>query len=100
MLVGYIEYVVYQCQNEIKQVTYCFYFALQRHTDWEAAAGLLKGIYETLARYPYIVHMQHLKTLINACQVILEGHLFVSVLQDVVVCFPLMEKHIMSMLAQ
>jgi hypothetical protein len=46
-----------------------FYCVLQRHTDWEAAAGLLKGIYETLARYPYIVHMQHLKTLINTCQV-------------------------------
>jgi hypothetical protein len=44
--------------------------------------------------------MQHLKTLINACQVILEERLFVSVLQDVVVCFSSMEKHILSMLAQ
>jgi hypothetical protein len=59
---------------------------LQRHTDWEAAAGLLKGIYETLARYPYIVHMQHLKTLINTCQVILQGCMFLSVLPEIFSC--------------
>jgi hypothetical protein len=47
--------------------------SIRRHTDWEAAAGLLKGIYETLARYPYIVHMQHLKTLINTCQALVVG---------------------------
>ncbi|KAJ9574016.1 hypothetical protein L9F63_008613, partial [Diploptera punctata] len=47
--------------------------SIRRHTDWEAAAGLLKGIYETLARYPYIVHMQHLKTLINTCQSLIVG---------------------------
>ncbi|XP_069694357.1 protein unc-80 homolog isoform X2 [Periplaneta americana] len=47
--------------------------SIRRHTDWEAAAGLLKGIYETLARYPYIVHMQHLKTLISTCQALIVG---------------------------
>ncbi|XP_021940294.1 protein unc-80 homolog isoform X4 [Zootermopsis nevadensis] len=47
--------------------------SIRRHTDWEAAAGLLKGIYETLARYPYLVHMQHLKTLINTCQALIVG---------------------------
>lgn len=41
----------------------------QRHTDWDAAAGLLKGVYETMSRCPYIVHMQHVKTLMNTCQV-------------------------------
>ncbi|XP_049834730.1 protein unc-80 homolog isoform X4 [Schistocerca gregaria] len=47
--------------------------SIRRHTDWEAAAGLLKGVYETLSRYPYIVHMQHLKTLINTCQALIVG---------------------------
>ncbi|KAK6643812.1 hypothetical protein RUM43_000075 [Polyplax serrata] len=47
--------------------------SIRRHTDWDAAAGLLKGIYETLARCPYIVHMQHLKTLINTCQSLILG---------------------------
>ncbi|XP_066993860.2 protein unc-80 homolog [Anabrus simplex] len=47
--------------------------SIRRHTDWKAAAGLLKGIYETLSRYPYIVHMQHLKTLINTCQSLIVG---------------------------
>nr|CAD7260717.1 unnamed protein product [Timema shepardi] len=47
--------------------------SIRRHTDWEAAAGFLKGIYETLSRYPYIVHMQHLKTLINTCQALIVG---------------------------
>ncbi|GLG97294.1 Protein unc-80 homolog [Gryllus bimaculatus] len=47
--------------------------SIRRHTDWEAAAGLLKGIYETLSRYPYIVHMQHLKALIGTCQALIVG---------------------------
>ncbi|KAL0270475.1 UNVERIFIED_CONTAM: hypothetical protein PYX00_007876 [Menopon gallinae] len=47
--------------------------SIRRHTDWDAAAGLLKGIYETLARCPYIAHMQHLKTLINTCQSLILG---------------------------
>ncbi|XP_046393341.1 protein unc-80 homolog [Ischnura elegans] len=47
--------------------------SIRRHTDWDAAAGLLKGIYETLSRYPYIVHMQHLKTLFNTCQALIVG---------------------------
>ncbi|KAG8225919.1 hypothetical protein J437_LFUL005955 [Ladona fulva] len=47
--------------------------SIRRHTDWDAAAGLLKGIYETLSRYPYIVHMQHLKALFNTCQSLIVG---------------------------
>lgn len=41
----------------------------QRLTDWEAAAGLLRGIYEAMFRYKFIVHMANLKALINTCQV-------------------------------
>lgn len=41
----------------------------QRHTDFEAASGLIRGIYDTVGRYPYIVHMQHFKTLATTCQV-------------------------------
>lgn len=42
--------------------------SLQRNTDWDAAAGLLKGIYDTMMKYPYIMHWQHIKALINTCQ--------------------------------
>ncbi|CAG7787075.1 unnamed protein product [Allacma fusca] len=51
----------------------CKKTSIRRHTDWEAAAGLLKGIYQTLWRHPYIVHMQHLKSLIQTCQCLLMG---------------------------
>ncbi|KAL1123884.1 hypothetical protein AAG570_001654, partial [Ranatra chinensis] len=47
--------------------------SIRRSVDWEAASGLLRGIYETLSRYPYIVHMQHLKTLVNTCQSLIIG---------------------------
>lgn len=43
--------------------------AFQRNTDWDAAAGLLKGIYDTMMKYPYIMHWQHIKALINTVQV-------------------------------
>lgn len=43
-------------------------FQLQRNTDWEAAAGLLKGIHETIVRHPYVLHWQQIKTLFNTVQ--------------------------------
>ncbi|KAH1025785.1 hypothetical protein HUJ05_010443 [Dendroctonus ponderosae] len=39
-----------------------------RNTDWDAAAGLLKGIYNTLLKYPYIINWHQIKQLINVCQ--------------------------------
>ncbi|XP_017782231.1 PREDICTED: LOW QUALITY PROTEIN: protein unc-80 homolog, partial [Nicrophorus vespilloides] len=42
--------------------------SIRRNTDWDAAAGLLKGIYDTMMKYPYIMHWQHVKALINTCQ--------------------------------
>ncbi|XP_049820328.1 protein unc-80 homolog isoform X2 [Aethina tumida] len=42
--------------------------SIRRNTDWDAAAGLLKGIYDTMIKYPYIIHWQHIKALINTCQ--------------------------------
>ncbi|XP_046670285.1 uncharacterized protein LOC124360589 isoform X5 [Homalodisca vitripennis] len=46
---------------------------IRRHTDWEAAGGLLRGVYETLSRHPYIVHMQNLKQLVSTCQSLILG---------------------------
>lgn len=42
--------------------------SIRRNTDWEAAAGLLKGIHETIVRHPYVLHWQHMKTLISTVQ--------------------------------
>ncbi|XP_034937651.1 protein unc-80 homolog isoform X5 [Chelonus insularis] len=47
--------------------------SVRRNTDWEAASDLLKGIYETLSRYPYIAHFQYLKTLLSTCQALIVG---------------------------
>ncbi|KAK0091968.1 hypothetical protein PV326_002441 [Microctonus aethiopoides] len=47
--------------------------SVRRNTDWEAASDLLKGIYETLSRYPYIAHFQYLKTLLSTCQSLVVG---------------------------
>lgn len=47
--------------------------SIRRNTDWEAASDLLKGIYETLSRYPYISHFQNLKTLLSTCQALIVG---------------------------
>ncbi|KAE8737653.1 hypothetical protein FOCC_FOCC016879, partial [Frankliniella occidentalis] len=47
--------------------------SIRRLTDWEAAAGLLKGVYEAMFRYKFIVHMANLKTLINTCQSLIIG---------------------------
>ncbi|EDW38859.1 GL13705 [Drosophila persimilis] len=42
--------------------------SIRRNTDWEAAAGLLKGIHETIIRHSYVLHWQQMKTLINTVQ--------------------------------
>ncbi|RWS14513.1 protein unc-80-like protein [Dinothrombium tinctorium] len=47
--------------------------AMKRLTDWEAAKRLLKGVYSTFVKHPYIVHLPHLKSLINICQNIILG---------------------------
>jgi len=41
---------------------------IKRSTDWEGAKLLLKGAYLTFIKHPYIVHLPHLKSLINCCQ--------------------------------
>lgn len=38
--------------------------------DWEAAACLLKGVYLTLRKSPFIVHATPLRSLITTCQVL------------------------------
>ncbi|XP_067205239.1 protein unc-80 homolog isoform X2 [Linepithema humile] len=47
--------------------------SIRRNTDWAAAGDLLKGIYETLSRCPYIAHFQYLKTLLSTCQALIVG---------------------------
>ncbi|XP_017847563.1 protein unc-80 homolog [Drosophila busckii] len=42
--------------------------SIRRNTDWEAAAGLLKGIHETIVKHPYVLHWQQMKTLISTVQ--------------------------------
>ncbi|XP_052242651.1 protein unc-80 homolog isoform X2 [Dreissena polymorpha] len=39
---------------------------LKRKVDWTAAANLLKGVFLTLKKFPYLAHLPHLKTLISA----------------------------------
>ena len=46
---------------------------IKRSTDWEAAKRLLKGVYLTFLKHPYIVHLPHLKSLISVCQNIVMG---------------------------
>ena len=41
--------------------------------DWNAAAGLLHGIYSTLWKSPYIASMPNLKSLIGTCQCLVVG---------------------------
>ncbi|ESO92838.1 hypothetical protein LOTGIDRAFT_232936 [Lottia gigantea] len=38
---------------------------LRRQMNWDAAASILKGVYCTLRKFPYIAHLPHLKTLVN-----------------------------------
>ncbi|XP_069357295.1 protein unc-80 homolog isoform X3 [Maniola hyperantus] len=45
--------------------------SIRRNTDWDSAAILLKGIYETMLRCPYIVHWQQVKTLLNTVQALI-----------------------------
>ncbi|XP_076221497.1 unc80, NALCN channel complex subunit isoform X7 [Nomia melanderi] len=47
--------------------------SIRRNTDWTAASDLLKGVYETLSRCPYIAHFQYLKTLLSTCQSLIIG---------------------------
>ena len=47
--------------------------AIRRLTDWESAKRLLKGVYMTFVKHPYIVHLPHLKSLISICQNIVLG---------------------------
>ncbi|XP_070172138.1 protein unc-80 homolog isoform X4 [Polyergus mexicanus] len=47
--------------------------SVRRNTNWVAASNLLKGVYETLSKCPYIAHFQYLKTLLNTCQALIVG---------------------------
>nr|XP_033339451.1 protein unc-80 homolog isoform X5 [Megalopta genalis] len=47
--------------------------SIRRNTDWTAASDLLKGVYETLAKCPYIVHFQFWKALLSTCQSLING---------------------------
>ncbi|XP_058813943.1 protein unc-80 homolog isoform X3 [Topomyia yanbarensis] len=42
--------------------------SIRRNTDWEAAAGLLKGVYESIVRYPHILHWREMKSLLTTVQ--------------------------------
>lgn len=42
---------------------------MQKNTDWDAAACLLKGVYLTLRKSPFIVHATPLRSLVTTCQV-------------------------------
>ncbi|CAL4091464.1 unnamed protein product, partial [Meganyctiphanes norvegica] len=46
---------------------------IRRMTDWSAAANLLKGVYTTLAKYPYIAHLPILKQVVQVCQSLILG---------------------------
>ncbi|XP_038219466.1 protein unc-80 homolog isoform X2 [Zerene cesonia] len=45
--------------------------SIRRNTDWDSAAVLLKGVYETMIRCPYIMHWQQIKTLLNTVQALI-----------------------------
>jgi hypothetical protein len=47
--------------------------SIRRNTNWTAASDLLKGVYETLLKCPYIAHFQYLKTLLSTCQALIIG---------------------------
>ena len=50
--------------------------------DWAAAASLLKGVYLTLWKHPYIVNVPNLKTLIGTCLCIVAGEDSLTSLTD------------------
>lgn len=52
----------------VPSIFFKIFFFLQRNTDWEAAAGLLKGIHETIVRHPYVLHWQQIKSLFSTVQ--------------------------------
>ncbi|CAH0723740.1 unnamed protein product, partial [Brenthis ino] len=45
--------------------------SIRRNTDWDSAAVLLKGVYETMIRCPYIMHWQQVKTVLNTVQALI-----------------------------
>ncbi|XP_026299992.1 protein unc-80 homolog isoform X3 [Apis mellifera] len=47
--------------------------SIRRNTNWTAASDLLKGVYETLVKCPYIAHFQYLKALLTTCQSLIIG---------------------------
>ncbi|KAJ8665380.1 hypothetical protein QAD02_007042, partial [Eretmocerus hayati] len=47
--------------------------SIRRNTNWSAASDLLRGVYETLKKCPYISHFQYLKTLLSTCQSLIIG---------------------------
>ena len=50
--------------------------------DWRALAALLRGVYATLWRHPYIVNAPHLKSLVGTCQCIVVGEDSLTSLTD------------------
>ena len=58
-----------------------------RQVDWGAAAGLLRGVYLTLWKHPYIVNVPNLKSLIGICQCLIVGE--VQLLQNLPLQFVL-----------
>ncbi|KAK4295652.1 hypothetical protein Pmani_031795 [Petrolisthes manimaculis] len=50
--------------------------SIRRSTDWGAAGNILKGVYSTLSKYPYIAHLPHLKMVVQVCQSLILGERF------------------------
>lgn len=59
--------------------------SIRGSTDWAAASNILKGVYETLAKCPYIAHFAYLKALLTTCQVSYKNnflsYIFVNILK-------------------
>ncbi|XP_058795328.1 protein unc-80 homolog isoform X2 [Phymastichus coffea] len=47
--------------------------SIRRNINWEAASDLLKGVYETLLKCPYVAHFQNMKALLSTCQSLITG---------------------------
>ncbi|OQR76167.1 protein unc-80-like, partial [Tropilaelaps mercedesae] len=47
--------------------------AIRRLVNWDAAKNLLRGVYLTLYKHPYVAHLPHLKSLVSVCQLIIVG---------------------------
>lgn len=47
--------------------------SIRRNTNWNAASDLLRGVYKTLERCPYIAHLPNMKALISTCQLLITG---------------------------